>query len=107
MLELAYGDGVDERGTVMVVVMAPEATPADVEAIVGLVRSAGGEAFVSRGVTRTIVGLVGDVADFEALNLGSRSGVLQVIRVSVPFKLVSREHHPARSVIRVSGVPIG
>jgi len=63
MLELAYGDGVDERGTVMVVVMAPEATPADVEAIVGLVRSAGGEAFVSRGVTRTIVGLVGDVAD--------------------------------------------
>jgi 3-deoxy-7-phosphoheptulonate synthase len=91
----------------MVVVMAPEATPDDVEAVVGLVRSAGGQAFVSRGLSRTIVGLVGDVADFEALNLGSLSGVLQVIRVSVPFKLVSREHHPARSVIRVGGVPIG
>ena len=91
----------------MVVVMAPEATPADVEAIVRVVRSAGGEAFVSRGLSRTIVGLVGDVADFEALNLGSLSGVLQVIRVSVPFKLVSREHHPTRSVIRVGGVPIG
>jgi 3-deoxy-7-phosphoheptulonate synthase len=91
----------------MVVVMAPEATAADVEAVCQLVRSAGGQAFVSRGLTRTIVGLVGDVADFEALNLGSLSGVLQVIRVSVPFKLVSREHHPARSVIRVAGVPIG
>jgi 3-deoxy-7-phosphoheptulonate synthase len=91
----------------MVVVMAPGATPADVEAVVDLVRSAGGDAFVSRGVSRTIVGLVGDVADFEALNLGSRSGVLRVMRISVPYKLVSREHHPARSVIRVGGVPIG
>ncbi|MET0493486.1 MAG: 3-deoxy-7-phosphoheptulonate synthase [Actinoplanes sp.] len=91
----------------MVVVMAPEATPADVEAVVDLVRAAGGDAFVSRGVSRTIVGLVGDVSDFEALNLGSRSGVLRVMRISVPYKLVSREHHPARSVIRVGGVPIG
>lgn len=87
--------------------MAPEATSADVDAVVRLVKSAGGEAFVSRGLSRTIVGLVGDVDDFEALNLGSLSGVLQVIRVSVPFKLVSREHHPMRSVIRVGGVPIG
>ncbi|MEV6347599.1 3-deoxy-7-phosphoheptulonate synthase [Actinoplanes sp. NPDC051851] len=91
----------------MVVVMAPGATPAEVQAVVDLVRAAGGDAFVSRGVSRTIVGLVGDVADFDALNLGSRSGVLRVMRVSVPYKLVSREHHPARSVIRVGGVPIG
>jgi 3-deoxy-7-phosphoheptulonate synthase len=58
-------------------------------------------------VSRTIVGLVGDLTDFEALNLGSRPGVQRVMRISVPFKLVSREHHPARSVIRVGGVPIG
>jgi 3-deoxy-7-phosphoheptulonate synthase len=91
----------------MVVVMAPEATEADVQAIVTSVRSAGGDAFVSRGVSRTIVGLVGDIDNFEALNLGRRNGVLQVMRVSAPYKLVSREHHPARSVIRVGGVPIG
>ncbi|MFF8960942.1 3-deoxy-7-phosphoheptulonate synthase [Streptomyces sp. NPDC014894] len=91
----------------MVVVMAPEATQEEIDGVVGLVRSAGGDAFVSRGVSRTIVGLVGDVDDFDALNLGSRSGVLQVMRVSAPYKLVSREHHPARSVIRVGGVPIG
>jgi 3-deoxy-7-phosphoheptulonate synthase len=96
-----------DRGEVMVVVMAPEATQEDVEAVVELVRAAGGDAFVSRGVSRTIVGLVGDVDDFEELNLGSRRGVLQVMRVSVPYKLVSREHHAARSVIRVGGVPIG
>jgi 3-deoxy-7-phosphoheptulonate synthase len=91
----------------MVVVMSAEATQEDVDAVVDLVRLAGGNAFVSRGVSRTIVGLVGDVADFEALNLGSRRGVQRVMRVSVPYKLVSREHHPARSVITVGGVPIG
>jgi 3-deoxy-7-phosphoheptulonate synthase len=34
-------------------------------------------------------------------------GVSDVIRISVPYKLVSRENHPDRSVIRVRGVPIG
>src|SRR5215468_7685900 len=91
----------------MVVVMAPEATQEDVDVIVDLVRAAGGEAFVSRGVSRTIVGLVGDVDEFGALNLRSRNGVLDVVRISVPYKLISREHHPDRSVIKVGGVPIG
>ena len=91
----------------MVVVMAPEATQEDVDAIVDLVRTAGGEAFVSRGVSRTIVGLVGDVEQFGALNLRSYAGVIDVVRISVPYKLVSREHHPHRSTITVGGVPIG
>jgi 3-deoxy-7-phosphoheptulonate synthase len=91
----------------MVVVMAPEATQADVDTIVDLVRTAGGEAFVSRGVSRTIIGLVGDIDQFGALNLRSRGGVGDVVRISVPYKLVSREHHPSRSVITVGGVAIG
>jgi len=91
----------------MVVVMAPEATQSDVDTIVDLVRTAGGEAFVSRGVSRTIIGLVGDIDQFGALNLRSRAGVGDVVRISVPYKLVSREHHPSRSVIKVGGVPIG
>src|SRR5262249_43821237 len=83
------------------------ASPADVEAVVVLVRAAGGEAFVSRGVSRTIIGLVGDIEQFGALNLRSQNGVADVVRISVPYKLVSREHHPNRSVITVSGVPTG
>ncbi len=91
----------------MVVVMAPEATEADVAAVVDVVRAAGGEAFVSSGVSRTIVGLVGDIEQFSALNLRSQPGVADVVRISVPYKLVSREHHPSRTVISVGGVPIG
>ena len=91
----------------MVVVMAQEATAQDVDAVVELVRTTGGEAFVSRGVSRTIVGLVGDIEQFQTLNLRGQSGVSDVVRISVPYKLVSRENHPDRSVVRVGGVPIG
>jgi 3-deoxy-7-phosphoheptulonate synthase len=91
----------------MVVVMSVDATDEDVEDIVQTVRAVGGEAFVSRGVSRTIIGLVGDVAEFGLLNLSNRRGVADVVRISVPYKLVSREHHPERSVIEVGGVPIG
>ncbi|WP_369216299.1 3-deoxy-7-phosphoheptulonate synthase [Streptomyces flavofungini] len=87
--------------------MAPEATQENVDAVVCLVRAAGGDAFVSRGVTRTIVGLVGDVDAFAALDLARLRGVLDVVRISVPYKLVSREHHDERTVVTVGGVPIG
>jgi 3-deoxy-7-phosphoheptulonate synthase len=91
----------------MVIVMSPDATQADIDRIVGLVQAAGGDAFVSRGVSRTIIGLVGDIEQFSALNLRSYRGVSDVVRISVPYKLVSREHHRGRTVVRVGGVPIG
>ena len=51
----------------MVVVMTPEATDADVAHVVERVESVGGEAFVSKGVVRTIIGLVGDIDSFHGL----------------------------------------
>jgi 3-deoxy-7-phosphoheptulonate synthase len=50
---------------------------------------------------------VGDIEHFTSLNLRSFPGVSDVVRISVPYKLVSREHHRERSVITVGGVPIG
>jgi 3-deoxy-7-phosphoheptulonate synthase len=93
----------------MVVVMKPDASAADVDAVVERVERAGGSAFVSRGVVRTIIGLVGDVDSFRELNLRGLSGVADVHRISDPYKLVSRQHHPQRSTIYVghSRVPIG
>jgi 3-deoxy-7-phosphoheptulonate synthase len=87
--------------------MAPGASTEELDAVVRTVQAAGGEAFVSRGVHRTIVGLVGDVEQFESLNLRAYPGVADVVRISVPYKLVSRENHPAMSTVAVSGVPIG
>lgn len=95
----------------MVVVMSPGATDADIEAVVARVQDAGGKAFVSRGESRTIVGLVGDVDHFHDLNLRALPGVGEVVRVSTPYKLVSRIHHPEMSTVWVgpagTRVPIG
>jgi 3-deoxy-7-phosphoheptulonate synthase len=91
----------------MVVVMAPGATADELDTVVRIVQDAGGSAFVSRGVHRTIVGLVGDVEQFETLNLRALPGVAEVVRISTPYKLVSRDNHPATSTVTVAGVPIG
>jgi 3-deoxy-7-phosphoheptulonate synthase len=91
----------------MVVVMDTEASDEDVARVADTVRAAGGEAFVSRGVARTIVGLVGDVEHFDRLDLRTLPGVADVVRISVPYKLVSRENHKERSTVHVGGVPIG
>jgi 3-deoxy-7-phosphoheptulonate synthase len=91
----------------MVVVMAPEASDSQINAVVDRVAAAGGEAFVSRGVERTIIGLVGDIERFRALNLRALAGVADVVRISVPYKLVAREHHPDMTTVYVAGVPIG
>jgi 3-deoxy-7-phosphoheptulonate synthase len=91
----------------MVIVMGPEATGDNVASIVTVVRTAGVEAFVSKGVKRTIIGLVGDVTQLDSANLRGMPGVREVMRVSTPYKLVSRENHPERSTVHVGGVPIG
>jgi 3-deoxy-7-phosphoheptulonate synthase len=91
----------------MVVVMTSEATADELDTVVRTVEAAGGSAFVSRGVHRTIVGLVGDVQQFETLNLDALPGVANVVRISSAYKLVSRENHPDTSTVFVAGVPIG
>jgi 3-deoxy-7-phosphoheptulonate synthase len=85
----------------MVVVMAPGATEEQIAKVAERVEAAGGQAFVSRGVVRTIIGLVGDIDTFQTLNLRGMAGVQDVHRISDPFKLVSRQHHPERSTVHV------
>src|SRR4249919_3997159 len=95
----------------MVVVMAPDATDEDIAAVVARVEAVGGEAFVSKGLARTIIGLVGDIDSFHHLNLRTLKGVADVHRISDPYKLISRQHHPDRSTVWVGPaghqVPIG
>ncbi len=66
---------------------------------------------MSKGLVRTIIGLVGDIDSFHHLNLRTLPGVADVHRISDPYKLVSRQHHPDRSTVWVGPadhqVPIG
>ncbi len=93
--------------TAMVVVMRHTATEQDIDKVVEAVTEVGGEAFVSRGKHQTIVGLVGDLAQFAEMPLHAFPGVDDVIRVSRPYKLVSNETHPRPSTVWVDNVPFG
>jgi 3-deoxy-7-phosphoheptulonate synthase len=91
----------------MVVVMGPGSSDEDVARVVDIVEDAGGEAFVSRGKTRTIIGLVGDTERFMALPIPGLPGVESVLRVGKPYKLVAREAHAGGTSIQVGNVTIG
>jgi 3-deoxy-7-phosphoheptulonate synthase len=91
----------------MVIVMAPGATDADIRGIVTHIEAHNGQAFVSRGVMRTIIGVVGTEDVLETLDVDGLPGVAETMRITAPYKLVSAQNHSKRTTIRVGGVPIG
>jgi 3-deoxy-7-phosphoheptulonate synthase len=94
----------------VVIVMAPEASDTDIANVVTHIEAHGGQAFVSRGVMRTIVGVVGTEDVLETLDAGGLPGVAETMRITAPYKLVSRQNAgntAKRTTIRVGGVPIG
>ncbi|MBA2224989.1 MAG: 3-deoxy-7-phosphoheptulonate synthase [Thermogemmata sp.] len=91
----------------MILVIRPDATLEQLEHIIERVRELGFTPHVSRGESRTIVGVIGDENRPGAENLSAIPGVEQVLRIMKPFKLASREFHAADSVVYVGKVRIG
>src|SRR5919107_2942125 len=91
----------------MVIVMAPGAADADIANVVAHIETHNGQAFVSRGVMRTIIGVVGTEDVLETLDVEGLPGVAETMRITAPYKLVSAQNHTKRTTIRVGGVPIG
>ena len=90
----------------MIVVMRTGATGEEINEVKRTIEEHSLEAFLSVGEERTVIGVVGpDVERVEHIH--SLPGVEQVIRVSKPYKLASREHHPDRTRVRVGSVEIG
>ncbi|HEX9230992.1 MAG TPA: hypothetical protein VF869_03710, partial [Jatrophihabitantaceae bacterium] len=87
--------------------MAPSATDADVTGVVAHIEAHGGQAFVSRGVMRTIIGVVGTEDVLETMDAAGLPGVSETMRITAPYKLVSAQNHARRTTVRVGGVPIG
>ncbi|HOT23096.1 MAG TPA: 3-deoxy-7-phosphoheptulonate synthase [Thermoleophilia bacterium] len=91
----------------MVVIMQEGATAEQVAQVVARVEEAGASAHVSSGERVTVIGVIGDREDLTALPLEAMPGVERVVAVLKPYKLVSREFHPADTVIDVRGKMIG
>ena len=79
----------------MMVVMTPEATPAQIEAVVERLQAGGVHAKVMPGELTTAIGAIGDPEGVREMGLEGLPGVDRVIPISRPYKLASSElsHH--------------
>jgi 3-deoxy-7-phosphoheptulonate synthase len=91
----------------MMVIMEESATPEQVGRVVARVEEVGASAHVSVGERVTVIGVLGDREELTALPLEAMPGVERVVAILRPYKLVSREFHPADTVVEVRGVRVG
>lgn len=91
----------------MIIIMKPNYTPQQLEAVVAAVTAHGLTPHITYGVETAIVAAVGEfnipsLDPFEVLE-----GVESVKRISQPFKLGSRQVHPENSVFPIDGFTVG
>ena len=107
-------------GDAMLVVMHSHATPQQIEQVIGVIRSMHLTPHPLPGATRTAIGITGNVGAVDPRLLEVQPGVLELIRVTKPYKLAGREMHeddtyvrlplgpaPLPKVARAEGVVIG
>ena len=90
----------------MLIVMQPQADEEKIQKVIDFIKHKGFDAHVSRGADHTVIGAVGrkviDKRDIDLLD-----GVKEVIRITSPYKLVSRVFKPQDTKIEVKGVKFG
>ncbi len=91
----------------MLVVMQADADPQQVTAVLDAIRDLGLTPHPLPGATRTAIGITGNTAAVDARTLEVLPGVKECIRVTKPYKLASREMHPADSVVKTPQTVIG
>jgi len=95
----------------MIIIMSPSATDADLEELVANLKDRGYGVHISKGVEKTIVGAIGALDEEKVMiaeQLSSLDYIERVVPILKPYKVVSREFHPDKSIIRVgNNVDIG
>src|SRR5215218_11442790 len=90
----------------MVVVMQEGATDAQVEQVVKRLIEMGMDVHKSTGVSRTVLGAVGQGRP-EAALIEMMDGVHEVVRISSPYKLASRTFKAEPTVVTIGDIRIG
>jgi 3-deoxy-7-phosphoheptulonate synthase len=91
----------------MLVVMKPHATQAEIDAVLERIRGMGLQPHAIPGAQRVAIGITGNRGGLDPGHFETMPGVADAIRVSQPFKLVSREVKEEDTVIDVGGVKLG
>lgn len=92
----------------MIIVLKPDSTPEQIDHVVDSIHQLGLRTDVSRGIKRTLIGVIGDEDVVRNAPLQAIPGVEEVVPILKPYKLASREYQPEDSVIDVGcGVKVG
>ncbi len=91
----------------MMIIMKPNATPQQVEHVIGHIKAAGLAVHLSQGVETTIIGAIGETHNIPTERFEVLDGVLEVQRITKPYKLASRQFHPENSVFPLDGFTVG
>jgi 3-deoxy-7-phosphoheptulonate synthase len=87
----------------MLVVMKAQATPEQIQAVCDHIEQLGFRAHPLPGAQRTAIGITGNQGEVDRGNIEELSGVAEVIRVSKPYKLASRDVKEEDTIIRFEG----
>jgi len=87
----------------MIIVLKPNATQEQVEHIMDKIEKLGLKPWLSEGVERSIIGVIGEEDLLRALPLEGFPGVEKVMPILKPYKLASRDFKPHNSKIDIGG----
>jgi 3-deoxy-7-phosphoheptulonate synthase len=87
--------------------MKSDATDTQVEDVVRVIEELGYRAHPMPGATRTAIGITGNQTSVDASHFENLPGVAEAIRVSKPYKLISLDLRPEKTVVRVGDAAIG
>ncbi|MFL6546713.1 MAG: 3-deoxy-7-phosphoheptulonate synthase [Candidatus Udaeobacter sp.] len=91
----------------MLIVMKSDATEAQIESVVSIIEDLGYRAHTMPGATRTAIGITGNQTSVDPSHFENLPGVADAIRVSKPYKLISLDLRPEKTVVRVGDATIG
>jgi 3-deoxy-7-phosphoheptulonate synthase len=91
----------------MLIVMKSDATAPDVEKVLAVIEALGFRGHALPGESRTAIGVTGNKGAIDPAHFENLPGVAEAIRVTQPYKLISKDLRPERSVIKVGNSSIG
>ncbi len=87
----------------MIIVLRPNATQKEIDHIIEKVKKLGLKPMVSKGIERTIIGVIGEEDIIRIQPLEVYPGVEKVMPILKPYKLVSRDFKPEDTIVDVGG----
>jgi 3-deoxy-7-phosphoheptulonate synthase len=91
----------------MLIVMKPGAAAQEIDAVVSVIRGIGLRPHSMPGATRTAIGITGNQGPVDGRRFENLPGVAEVIRVTKPYKLITLDLRPEKTVVRVGDATIG